>query len=147
MLIELRLAVRAAVDLTKTVIATRESIRKRIAGLRLMQADMLCSLFRYVCTHVVRGAFTHNGCSFISLRDFKRDDQKIGGKMLPGRLESASCRSVEVIVLSDYALVLCDNIKNDVKRLGNFMENYASENWLGRVHLIRVEHLLNPLFS
>ncbi|KAI0637498.1 hypothetical protein C8Q77DRAFT_369953 [Trametes polyzona] len=89
-------AVRAAVDLTKTVIVTKESVRKRIAGLRLMQADMLCSLF--------------------SLRDFKREDVVIGNEILPGRLE-----------------MLCDHIRNDVKGLGNLMENYVTENWLGRI--------------
>ncbi|KAI0640603.1 hypothetical protein C8Q79DRAFT_446036 [Trametes meyenii] len=88
--------VRAAVDLTKTVIVTKENIRKRIAGLRLMQADMLCCLF--------------------SLRDFKREDMVIDDQMLPGKLE-----------------VLCGHIKNDIKRLGNVMENYVNENWLGRI--------------
>ncbi|KAI0666097.1 hypothetical protein C8Q78DRAFT_1061348 [Trametes maxima] len=88
--------VRAAVDFTKTVIVTKENIRKRIAGLRLMQADMLCSLF--------------------SLRDFKREDIAIDDQVLPGKLE-----------------VLCNHIKNDIKRLGNVMENYVNENWLGRI--------------
>ncbi|KAI0368398.1 hypothetical protein BV20DRAFT_1122765 [Pilatotrama ljubarskyi] len=89
-------AVRAAVDFTKTVIVTKENIRKRIAGLRLMQADMLCSLF--------------------SLRDFKSEDLTLKGQTLPGRLE-----------------VLCGGIKDDIKRLGNVMENYVTENWLGRI--------------
>ncbi|KAI0771669.1 hypothetical protein BD413DRAFT_60009 [Trametes elegans] len=60
-------AVRAAVDLTKSVIVTKADVRKRIAGLRLMQADMLCSLF--------------------GLRDFKDDGLVFNGQTFPGRLQ------------------------------------------------------------
>ncbi|KAI0352468.1 hypothetical protein OH77DRAFT_1513244 [Trametes cingulata] len=88
--------VRAAVESTTTMIVTKKNIRKRIAGLRLMQADMLCSLF--------------------SLRDFKCEDVSFGSQMLPGRLE-----------------VLCEHIKEDITRLGNLMQSYVTENWLGRI--------------
>lgn len=66
--------------------------------------------------------------------------------MLPGRLESALCHNIDMSLIDSvcYTLVLCDSIKNDVKRLGNAMENYASENWLGKFYRIPLSAILSP---
>ncbi|EIW62377.1 uncharacterized protein TRAVEDRAFT_18782 [Trametes versicolor FP-101664 SS1] len=81
-----KIVVRTAVDFTKNTMVTSKTIRKRIAGVQLLRAELLCSLFQ--------------------LRDYEPEPVMVGDKIHSGELELI-CVDIRIIIVA--LGNLCDN--------------------------------------